>query len=194
MVANDGFERRPGAGCRALDRARGGRSSRAKPRPTSRHVVPKAVPVVSHGKTSALDKATAAPVIQPATRQHAALPPPAKRKPVPEAAMAATSSTSRADLDTLRNVIDLTRKHKPPDATQAEAAITDPVARKLAEWIILRSDDNGASANATAPSSPPIRAGRRRHSCAGAWKLRCGTTIATTPPYWRGSRTSAAVG
>ena len=116
-----------------------------KPRPTSRHVVPKAVPVVSHGKTSALDKATAAPVIQPATRQHAALPPPAKRKPVPEAAMAATSSTSRADLDTLRNVIDLTRRHKPSDATQAEAAITDPVARKLAEWIILRSDENGAS-------------------------------------------------
>jgi hypothetical protein len=31
------------------------------------------------------------------------------------------------------------------DATQAEAAISDPVASKLAEWIILRSDDNGAS-------------------------------------------------
>jgi soluble lytic murein transglycosylase len=37
------------------------------------------------------------------------------------------------------------RKHKPADATQAGAIITDPVARKLAEWIILRSDDNGAS-------------------------------------------------
>ena len=37
------------------------------------------------------------------------------------------------------------RKHKPADATQAQAAISDPVAKKLAEWIILRSDDNGAS-------------------------------------------------
>ena len=37
------------------------------------------------------------------------------------------------------------RKHKPADATEVEAAISDPVARKLAEWIILRSDDNGAS-------------------------------------------------
>ena len=37
------------------------------------------------------------------------------------------------------------RKHNPNDATQVEASISDPVARKLAEWIILRSDDNGAS-------------------------------------------------
>jgi soluble lytic murein transglycosylase len=45
----------------------------------------------------------------------------------------------------LENVIDLVRKHKPADATQAAAVISDPVAKKLAEWIILRSDDNGAS-------------------------------------------------
>jgi soluble lytic murein transglycosylase len=79
----------------------------------------------------------------PATRQHAALPP--ARKPVAPAAVAATASTSQADTEALENVIDLIRKHKPADATQAEAAISDPVAKKLAEWIILRSDDNGAS-------------------------------------------------
>jgi soluble lytic murein transglycosylase len=45
----------------------------------------------------------------------------------------------------LENVIDLVRKHKPADATQAAAVISDPVAKKLAEWIVLRSDDNGAS-------------------------------------------------
>ena len=33
----------------------------------------------------------------------------------------------------------------PPMRRRHEAAISDPVARKLAEWIILRSDDNGAS-------------------------------------------------
>jgi soluble lytic murein transglycosylase len=89
--------------------------------------------------------AAVAPVIAPATRQHAALPPAAARKPPVPAAMAATSSTSQADADALENVIDLIRKHKPADATQAAQAISDPVARKLGEWIILRSDDNGAS-------------------------------------------------
>jgi soluble lytic murein transglycosylase len=86
-----------------------------------------------------------APALAPATRQHAALPPQPARKPVAPAAVAATSSTSQADTDALENVIELVRKHKPADATQAQAAISDPVARKLAEWIILRSDDNGAS-------------------------------------------------
>ena len=85
----------------------------------------------------------AAPAIEPATRQHAALPP--LRKPPPAAAVAATSTTSPADAEALENVIDLVRKNKPADATPVEAAISDPVARKLAEWIILRSDDNGAS-------------------------------------------------
>ena len=58
------------------------------------------------------------------------------------------------------------RKHKPDDATQAEATISDPVARKLAEWLILRSDNNGAtveryrafmSANPSWPSQTFLR-------------------------------------
>jgi soluble lytic murein transglycosylase len=90
---------------------------------------------------------------------------PPVRKP-PSAAVAATSSTSQADTETLENVIELVRKHKPADATQAQAAITDPVARKLAEWIILRSDENGApferyrafiSANPSWPSQTFLR-------------------------------------
>src|SRR6185437_8094512 len=83
--------------------------------------------------------------IEAASRQHATLPPPPARKPTIPAAVAATSSTSQADADALENVIELIRKHHPDDATQAEAAISDPVARKLAEWIILRSEDNNAS-------------------------------------------------
>jgi len=100
-----------------------------------------------------------------AVRQRAAAPPVA-RKPATPAAIAATSSTSKADMDTLENVIELVRKHKPADATQAESEISDPVARKLAEWIILRSDDNGAtveryraflSANPSWPSQTFLR-------------------------------------
>jgi soluble lytic murein transglycosylase len=48
-------------------------------------------------------------------------------------------------MDALENVIDLIRKRQPNDATQVEATISDPVARKLAEWIILRSDNNNAT-------------------------------------------------
>ncbi len=127
-----------------------------KPRPIARNVVPKTTPNATPNTTSKTTSKTTpaantaahavpAPAIAPATRQHAALPPPTARKPPTPAAVAATSSTSQADTEALENVIELVRKHKPADATQAEAAISDPVARKLAEWIILRSDDNGAS-------------------------------------------------
>ncbi|MGZ5876921.1 MAG: lytic transglycosylase domain-containing protein [Bradyrhizobium sp.] len=111
-----------------------------KPRPIARNVVPKNTSATSPSASTA---ARAVPA--PATRQHAALPPPPARKPPTPAAVAATSSTSQADTEALENVIELVRKHRPADATQAEAAISDPVARKLAEWIVLRSDDNGAS-------------------------------------------------
>lgn len=48
-------------------------------------------------------------------------------------------------METLEQVIELVRKKKPADATQLQASIGDPVARKLSEWVILRSDDNGAT-------------------------------------------------
>jgi soluble lytic murein transglycosylase len=161
-----------------------------KPRPISSHVAPKTVTGHAHGNTSATnkskdkatskdkaaskDKVTAAPAIQPATRRHAVLPPPPKRKAVPTAAMAATSSTSRADLDAIENVIDLTRKRKSSEATQIEAGITDPLARKLAEWIILRSEDNGASteryrAFIAANPSWPSQTFLRRRAEAALW-------------------------
>jgi soluble lytic murein transglycosylase len=118
-----------------------------KPRPIARNVVPKTspkntAPVATAARNTA-PAAPAAPALAPATRQHAAVPP--ARKPTTPAAIAATASTSQADTDALENVIELIRRHKPADATQTEAVISDPVARKLAEWLILRSDDNGAS-------------------------------------------------
>ena len=124
-----------------------------KPRPIARNVVPKTTPVAAVRNTAPAGAAAAvatpalpaAPALAPATRQHAALPLPAARKQVAPAAVAATSSTPQSDKDALESVIDLVRKHKAADATQAQAAISDPVARKLAEWLILRSDDNGAS-------------------------------------------------
>jgi len=145
-----------------------------KPRPIARNVVPKTSTknTAPAGNTAAQNAAPVAatareaPALAPATRQHAALPP--ARTPPATAAVAATSSTSQADTEALENVIELVRKHKPADATQAQAAISDPVAKKLAEWIILRSDDNGASVEryrafiATNPSWPSQTFLRRR--------------------------------
>src|SRR5207302_10625230 len=105
-----------------------------------------------------------APAIAPAPRLRAA--PALPRKPIAPAAVAATSSTSKADTNALENVIELIRAHKPDDATQLEATISDPLARKLAEWIILRSDNNNAtveryraflSANPSWPSQTFLR-------------------------------------
>jgi peptidoglycan lytic transglycosylase len=154
-----------------------------KPRPIARNIAAKDktreaakdAPAASPGKTAAPAATAAAPpsVLTPATRQHAALPPPARRAAAP-AAVAATSSTSQADKDALENVIELVRKHKAADATQVEATIADPVAQKLAEWIILRSDDNGASveryrAFVSANPSWPSQTFLRRRIEAALW-------------------------
>ena len=163
----------------AADAAANSKVPLPKPRPIARNIVPKTTPAAKNTVKNTVKNsappgspAASAPMIEPATRQHAALPPVQARKPAVPAAVAATSSTSQADADALENVIDLVRKHKPADATQAEAAISDPVARKLAEWIILRSDDNGASVEryrafiAANPSWPSQTFLRRRGEAA----------------------------
>jgi soluble lytic murein transglycosylase len=163
-----------------------------KPRPIARNVVPKtsspktsspktSSPKTSSPKTGSPKTATIEPVATaaaketapaamppiapaPATRQRAAPAPIGKQ--VAPAAVAATSSTSKADTDALENVIELIRNHKPDEATQVEATMSDPVARKLAEWTILRSDNNNAtveryrafmSANPSWPSQTFLR-------------------------------------
>jgi soluble lytic murein transglycosylase len=129
-----------------------------KPRPVARNAVPKSSPpapqapaATAAAKDVPPTATTAAAPPQPPlagpvppVRQRVTAPTPA-RKPVTPAAVAATSSTSQADMDALENVIELIRKHRPDDATQVEATISDPVARKLCEWLILRSDNNNAT-------------------------------------------------
>ncbi|MEH2469490.1 soluble lytic murein transglycosylase [Nitrobacteraceae bacterium AZCC 2161] len=144
-----------------------------KPRPIARNAAPKTAAAPATAKPLSPDAASPAPALQPATRQHAALTPPAK-KPIAPAAMAATSSTPQADADAVENVIDLIRKRKPVDASQLAQSIGDPVARKLAEWLILRSDDNGASveryrAFLAANPSWPSQTFLRRRAEAALW-------------------------
>jgi soluble lytic murein transglycosylase len=83
--------------------------------------------------------------------QTAALPPQPRHAPAPArrsapAAIATSNATSQADSDALERAIELARSGKAADATQIRDQILDPVAQKVAEWMILRSEGNGASA------------------------------------------------
>ncbi len=60
-------------------------------------------------------------------------------------AIAPTTATSAADIDEIKKVIAAARKGHDADADAAKAAIKDPVARLLAEWVILRSDNTSPS-------------------------------------------------
>lgn len=151
--------------------------------PTANGSAPKTAPAPAVTATirptaPAPARPVAAPVLAPATRQHAA-----PLKPVTPAAIAATSSTSQADKDTLENVIELVRKRRSGDASNYAASITDPVARKLAEWIILRSEDNGATveryrAFLSANPSWPSQTFLRRRLEAAMWDDRRDDSVA----------------
>lgn len=150
--------------------------------PTAHGSPPKAAPAAAATSTvkpaAPPARPVAAPVLAPATRQHAA-----PRKPVTPAAVAATSSTSQSDKDTLASVIELVRKRKAGDATNEAAGISDPVARKLAEWIILRSEDNGATveryrAFLSANPSWPSQTFLRRRLEAAMWDDRRDDSVA----------------
>ncbi len=81
-------------------------------------------------------------------------------------AVAPTTATSPDDIAAVKRVIEATRKGKEADADAAEKSISDPVARKLAEWVILRSDNTNptfqryaafVNANPSWPHSPLFR-------------------------------------
>src|SRR4249920_20513 len=60
-------------------------------------------------------------------------------------AVAPNATTSANDVAAVKRVIEAARKGRDADANSAEASISDPVARKLAEWVILRSDNTNPS-------------------------------------------------
>jgi len=59
-------------------------------------------------------------------------------------AVSAVSTVPPADVAAVKQAIDLVHVGRQGDATDIEKAITDPVARKLVEWVVLRDEDNGA--------------------------------------------------
>jgi soluble lytic murein transglycosylase len=94
--------------------------------------------------------------------------------PIPAAT---TLTISPADLATVKHAIGLAHQGKGTQAIDEERSISDPVARKLVEWALLRSDDNGvdfaryAQFVAGNPGWPSIGFLRRRAEAA-LWQER----------------------
>src|SRR6266702_671624 len=62
----------------------------------------------------------------------------------PDALALASMNAMSADVPALMQAIELVRKRKIKQATEIEKRIRDPMAQKLVEWVILRSEDSGA--------------------------------------------------
>jgi soluble lytic murein transglycosylase len=91
-------------------------------------------------------------------------------------AMATSSNTSPLDLSAVKQAIDLVRKSRLDEATSAEGTVADPLARKVIEWVILRSDTDVDFSRYVAflaanPSWPGLIALRRRAEAA-LWQQR----------------------
>ncbi len=103
-------------------------------------------------------------VLQAPIAPHGTTPP----RPAFAFAMAPTSTTSPIDLSAVKQALDLVRKGRQDEATNVEGTITDPLARKLMEWAILRSEDGSSDFSRYAafvaenPSWPSIGILRRR--------------------------------
>src|SRR5262245_55226222 len=91
---------------------------------------------------------------------------PAKADTAPSASYAGPASP--ADVARVKTAVGLARQGKTSQATDEQQSISDPAARKLVEWAILRSDDNNANFPryaafiAANPGWPAIGALRRR--------------------------------
>jgi soluble lytic murein transglycosylase len=123
--------------------------------------------------SSALEVATAETPLAGASSRLAPMPIPVAPhptlgsvRPAVAFASAATAVTPPDDIAAIKRVIELARHGKQGEASELKQKMADPVARKLAEWIILRSDDNGVSfdryiafmnGNPSWPSIPMLR-------------------------------------
>jgi len=112
-------------------------------------------------------------------------------------AEASTATTPRADVDAVKQAIGLVRAGKIDAATAVEREITDPLARKLVEWVILRSDDNEVdftryNAFITANPGWPSLVMFRRRAEAMLWQERAPS--ATVRAYFANSRPLSAKG
>jgi soluble lytic murein transglycosylase len=129
---------------------------------------------VSHKRDSAPSKTLVAAVPTPVARPvdapapvASAVPTPAAR-PVDAPLPVAVAPALSGDLAAVKQALELVRKAKTGEATAIKNSISDPVARKLVEWLILRHPDGEAGFGRYAafiadnPNWPSNRLLRRR--------------------------------
>ena len=96
-------------------------------------------------------------------------------RPTPPLVGAVAAMPSPLDLANVKQAVEFVRKDQPDEATSVEKTISDPLARKLTEWVILRHNENGVAfsryaafvaANPTWPSLVTLR----RHAEAALWQ------------------------
>jgi peptidoglycan lytic transglycosylase len=138
------------------------------------------------------DDAVSAPALQPAA-------PPTRVAALPPAQLqvAESTATPAADVALVKQAIDLTRRGKTTEASTVQRSITDPLARKLVEWSLLRSDENDggfdrlAAFSAENPSWPNATLLRRRAEGA-LWDER--KSAATVTAFFRSQKPITAKG
>ncbi len=115
----------------------------------------------------------------------------------PPLAVTEATATSPLDLAALKQAISMVHKDRADEATNIEHSISDPLARKLVEWTILRSDDSSVdfsryaafiAANPTWPSLITLR----RHAEAALWQQQ--VDAQTTLNYFRDQEPLSAKG
>ncbi len=155
---------------------------------------------------TATPPAATKPAMTPAAAKSTPAPAPAKSTAAPPArkmtaavplAFASTTSTSSADLAAVKEAIAAARARRADQAAGIQRTISDPLARKLVEWAILRSDDNEVEFSryvafiAENPMWPSIGMMRRRAE-ASLWQERLDP--ATVQGYFGKNRPLSAKG
>src|SRR5262249_25185059 len=143
----------------------------AQPAPRAKPVTPQPT-AAETAPLSLAPGAPGGPVVLPPANAPSAIPSsqatPAQPRMAAPIASAPGGATSPLDVTAVKQAIDLVRKTRQDEATGVEGSITDPVARKLVEWVILRSEDSSASFSrynafiAANPSWPSLSLLRRR--------------------------------
>jgi peptidoglycan lytic transglycosylase len=140
--------------------------------------VPLPIPRPAAGTTGA---PSASAAVQPTLPTEIAVVPPIppvvpKPQKIPPAATTIIT-TAAIDVAAVKRAIGLVRSHKQSDANEIKKDISDPVAKTLVEWVILRSDDSDAdfaryAAFITANPNWPSIVTLRRKAEAMAWRER----------------------
>jgi soluble lytic murein transglycosylase len=112
-------------------------------------------------------------------------------------ATATTAATPQADIDAVKQALGHVRSGRIGEASAIERGISDPLARKLVEWAILRNDESDADFaryNAFIAANPgwPSVVTFRRRAEAMLWQERAGS--ATVRGYFANAKPLSAKG